>query len=109
MNKLIDKPIDSLTLAAGQCCTRHVRQGSLIIARRGDLLLRCPPQWLGEHLLRNEIRLAEGEACRLADSGWIDLIASSDAQVLIDSPASGWRNWLRRVRGWLMLRQIGVG
>lgn len=105
----MDKPIDSLTLTAGQCCTRHVRQGSLIIARRGDLLLRCPPQWLGEHLLRNEIRLAEGEAHRLPDSGWIDLIASSDAQVLIDTPASRWRDWLRRAGALLTLRQIGVG
>ena len=105
----MDKPIDSLNLAAGQCCTRHVRQGSLIIARRGNLLLRCPPQWLGEHLLCNEIRLAEGEALRLADSGWIDLIASGDAQVVIESPDSGWRNWLRRARALLMLRQIGIG
>lgn len=80
-------------LRAGEVLRLYLEQGATLIVAGGCLQVRSAPQWLAEQALRLEWRLGAGEAQMLADSGWLELTAASDAGLLVLRPQSRWRIW----------------
>lgn len=87
----MDKPIAIVTLYAGQSWHFRVRRSSRIVVCHGRVVLRCPPQWLGEQWLQTSILLDEGSAHLVADGGWIDIVAEGGAQVAVEQPQPWWQ------------------
>lgn len=83
----------SVQLLAGEKLFLHIPAGCSITASLGSLLLEGPPCWLGEIVVRTQLKIAPGETCRLDSAGWITLAAGARdaATVRLSEPAAaGW-------------------
>lgn len=80
-------------LRAGEVLRLSLEQGATLVVAGGCLQVRSAPQWLAEQTLRMEWRLDAGEVQALADSGWFELTAAGDVELLILRPQSRWRVW----------------
>jgi hypothetical protein len=69
-------------LARGQVLHFHAPGGTMIAAAEGAVSVRPAPTWIGEQLMQEKSDLAEGEAHRIRQSGWVAVLALSDAEII---------------------------
>jgi hypothetical protein len=80
-------------LRSGEVLRLCLGRGVTLIVTGGRLQVRSAPQWLAEQVLQLEWRLGAGDTQVLAASGWLELTAASDAELLILRPQPCWRVW----------------
>ncbi|MDM0042871.1 hypothetical protein QTH91_00115 [Variovorax dokdonensis] len=79
----------ALTAEAGQTLLVPVAAGTFIQLTQGSVQLTQSPRWLAETMFWADVRLGEGEAHQVAQSGWLSLRVLGDgaAQWLQHEPA----------------------
>jgi hypothetical protein len=102
------QPTRVIRLAQGSMHHVPVTRGSIILVRYGRVILRPPPEWLAENVVRPELRLDAEETYVAVAAGWTDLMALGSAEVMLISGRSnplplGWP--LRRLLNWALRRR----
>jgi hypothetical protein len=87
-------------------------RGDTIVAVRGTVEISAAPAWLGEHMLRAEFHVPEGEAYVVRQAGWLVVFAPNGAEVACISQKSRMRALLDRanaiLRHWQSLSIEGL-
>jgi hypothetical protein len=78
-----DRQLTMLTLARGETRRVLMETGTMVLVISGRLVLRGPLEWLAETILAPEQRLGPEQVLELAGGGWVDLLASDGAQVVL--------------------------
>jgi len=106
------QPTQVIRLAQGSGHQVCVTRGSIILVRYGRVILRPPPEWLAENVVRPELRLDAEETYVAVAAGWADLMALGSSEVMLVSGRSNPRppGWplsrpLRRLLNWLLRRR----
>jgi hypothetical protein len=88
-----------MRLAFGKGDTRRVlvEAGTTVLVLQGSASVRGPLQWLAETPVAPEQRLGVEQALTLEGGGWIDLMATEAAELLM-LPPQGLQVWQRVVR-----------
>jgi hypothetical protein len=89
---------ESYKLRSGEVLRLYLARGATLIVSGGRLQVRSAPQWLAEQVVQLEWRLGAGDAQVLTASGWLELTAASDAELLILRPQPRWRVWPSALR-----------
>lgn len=83
-----DDRVREIQLAAGASESVRLARDSVILVRRGRVVLRPPMEWLAENVIRPEVRLEQDETYTAVAGGWADLIAQGSAEVMLVSGLS---------------------
>jgi hypothetical protein len=83
-----DDRVQEIQLPAGAGHCIRVRRGTVILVRRGRVVLRPPMAWLAERVVTAEIRLDAEENYVASSAGNVELIATRAADVLVVSRAA---------------------
>jgi hypothetical protein len=80
----------SIHLQAGQARRVTARPGTVVQVVSGSVRVYSSLRWLAETVITPQLLLNEGQAHAVAEGGWFEVVAVSDAQVLQFEPASPW-------------------
>ncbi|MDM0114823.1 hypothetical protein QTI66_21925 [Variovorax sp. J22R133] len=76
----------SISLQSGQMHRATVPAGTVVQVIFGTVRLQEPLRWLGETVFSPATLLRQGEAYTFLDGGWLELTATTDAQILQTQP-----------------------
>ena len=93
-----DRQMMRLALGKGEARRVLVEAGTTVLVLEGRVSVRGPLQWLAETPVALEQRLGSEQALTLEGGGWIDLMASEAAELLV-LPTQGLQVWRRVARG----------
>jgi hypothetical protein len=83
-------------LRDGQSLHLWCGRGDTIVAVQRTVKISSAPAWLGEHMLRAEFHVPEGEAYVVRQAGWLVIFAPNDAEVACIAHQSRIRTLLDR-------------
>lgn len=100
----IEAPV-RIRLHAGDVLHLPVDRQATIQVAHGAVVVRDVPHWIGEQMFFPRGPLGEGQVHRFAQTGWIEIVAQRDAELLCRAaprPAAAW--WRACVGHWTWLR-----
>lgn len=86
---MVDRRVMKLVLGKGASQRVLVEARTTVLLVSGHLVLRGPLTWQAEKVFAPEQRLCAEQALVLDDGGWIDLLASDHAELMLLPPESG--------------------
>ena len=88
-----DRPVMNLALSSGETRQILLEAGSAVLVMGGQLVVRCPMQWIAENILAPEVFLAAEQAWVAESGGWVTLQACGSTQFVVIPPngISFWR------------------
>ena len=72
-------------LEPGQALRLHLDRHTTLVVAKGAVMAVAPSLWMGECVFSEHTRLDEGQALSPSRSGWMEVVATSDAPVELSS------------------------